>query len=102
MDPHIRSTGAGETPPRASPPGRPLGGPHSHHQMNRENGNPFFGHTWSIASFPAPVKNSVIPPASSTGSNSLPFQLFAGIWTQNVAISTSVANTSPSHLVAPT
>src|SRR5207249_5730902 len=34
--------------------------PHCNHQMNRENGNPFLGHTWSIASFPAPVKNSVI------------------------------------------
>src|SRR3989442_5900251 len=70
------------------------------HQINRENGNPFFGHTWSIANFPAPVKNSVIPPASSTRSNSLPFQPFAGIWTQNIATNISIANRSPSHLVA--
>src|SRR5439155_857100 len=59
---------------RISPPDfAEIGSPHSNHQINRENGNPFFGHTWSIASFPAPVKNSVIPPASSTRSNSLPF-----------------------------
>src|SRR5437879_11932074 len=66
--------------------------PHSNHQINRENGNPFFGHTSSIASFPAPVKNSVIPPESSTRSNSLTFQPFAGIWTQNVATTISLAH----------
>jgi hypothetical protein len=42
----------------------------------------------------------VMPLASSIRSSSLPFQPFAGIWTQNVATSISIANRSPSHRVA--
>src|SRR5207247_10368449 len=59
---------------RISPPDfAEIGSSHSNHQINRENGNPFFGHTWSISSFPDPLTNSDIPPATSTLSNALLF-----------------------------
>src|SRR5438128_11982301 len=67
------------------------------HLINLESVNPFFHHTWSIASFPAPAKNSVMPLASSIYSNSLTFQPLYGIRHQNVATRIELSKRNTCH-----